>query len=127
MEQKMFEEMSQKQIINKNSLTKNQGIEFETPIGPQLKKAKITTNHDVQKNPKEELKKLFGFELKEIKKTGSRPSTEKPDKGNENSMIPQLKVQQPKPNLQRQALHQNEKNNYWGRGYHLNYPNYNQK
>lgn len=119
----MFEEQPPEQILYKKSLMKNQGNEYETPVGPQLKKAKITVNKNVDANSKEELKKLFGFELKEIKKTSPRPSTDKPDKGNENSKTSQLKLQQSKPYQQVQQQH--EKSNYWGRGYHLNYPSYN--
>lgn len=125
----MLEEQPQQQMLYKKSLMKNQGYgyeyEYETPVVPQLKKAKITANpnQETNQNQKEELKKLFGFELKEIKKTSPRPSTEKP-KGNENVKAvppPQLKVQQ----QSKAQLYQNERNNYWGRGYHLNYPSYN--
>ena len=129
MDRKIFDNSLAKrnQIYNKKN-------EYETPIAPQLKKMKIIDYSKGVPTQKDELKKLFGFELKEIKKTNSnRPSTEKPAEGNQNPVFKLPNTNQPPLQInfnvkqlqqrQQQPQYQN-KNQYWGRGYHLNYPNY---
>jgi len=97
-----------------NYYTNKPSREFETPFAPQLKKPKIAPPNLIasHQNQQEELKKLFGFELREIKKTNSNhPSTEKPPGTDEtNKTAPPRSKKTP--------------SSYWGRGYHLNYPNY---
>jgi hypothetical protein len=88
----------------------NKQLEFETPIAPQLKKTKLTEGTI----DKDQLKKIFGFEVHEIKKSGSnKRSTER---------APLIEDK----NLQMSNSVTNKKShvNYYGRGYHLNYPNY---
>jgi len=120
--------LSNNQIIKKTN-------EFETPIVPQLKKMKINENTKGITTQKEELKKIFGFELKEIKKSNSnRPSTEKPSEENQNPLLSKLPLGNGNSNinysnnvkllLQQQQNKLQNKNQYWGRGYNLNYPNY---
>ena len=113
-----IERLTSEQMMVKSGYRKNpsnnQGSEYVTPIVQQLKKSKLVDNQSCVSNQKEELKKLFGFEVKEIKKSGSNTrSTERPV--NDNPVYVQPKPQNTKPA---------DKNNYWGRGYHLNYPSY---
>jgi len=109
---------NQTEEINIQNYYTKPSREFETPLVPQLKKPKIAPNQHSNlvashHNQQEELKKLFGFELREIKKTNSnQPSTEKPpppSASDESKTAPHSKK---------------TPSNYWGRGYHLNYPNY---
>lgn len=103
-----FREALRPQIGQNSSINKQ--LEFETPIAPQLKKTKLTEGSI----DKDQLKKIFGFEVHEIKKSGSnRRSTERPPLSEDK-------------NLQMSNAVTNKKSHvdYYGRGYHLNYPNY---